>query len=61
MSFSYLFLVGTLIGTAMIIPGVSGGVLAVIFGVYNKMIESLSNLFKDFKRNFILAINIVYN
>lgn len=53
MSFSYLFLVGTLIGTAMIIPGVSGGVLAVIFGVYNKMIESLSNLFKDFKRNFI--------
>ena len=45
MSFLYLFLVGTLIGTAMIIPGVSGGVLAVIFGVYNKMIESLSNLF----------------
>lgn len=52
MSFLYLFFVGTLIGTAMIIPGVSGGVLAVIFGVYNKMIESLSNLFKDFKRSF---------
>lgn len=52
MSFLYLFLVGILIGTAMIIPGVSGGVLAVIFGVYNKMIESLSNMFKDFKRSF---------
>ncbi len=52
MSFLYLFLVGILIGTAMIIPGVSGGVLAVIFNVYDKMIYSLTNLFKDFKKNF---------
>ena len=52
MSFLYLFFVGILIGTAMIIPGVSGGVLAVIFNVYDKMIYSLTNLFKDFKRNF---------
>lgn len=52
MSFLYLFLVGILIGTAMIIPGVSGGVLAVIFNLYDKMIYSLTNLFKDFKRNF---------
>ena len=63
MSFLYLFLVGILIGTAMIIPGVSGGVLAVIFGVYNKMIESLSNLFKDFKKSFtflfVLGIGIL--
>ncbi len=53
MSFLHLFLIGTLIGTAMIIPGVSGGVLAVIFNVYDKMINSLTNLFKDFKKNFI--------
>ena len=63
MSFLYLFLVGILIGTAMIIPGVSGCVLAVIFGVYNRMIESLSNLFKDFKKSFtflfILGLGIL--
>ncbi len=53
MSFLYLFLVGILIGTAMIIPGVSGGVIAVIFNVYEKMIYSLTNLFKNFKKNFI--------
>lgn len=53
MSFIYLFLVGILIGTGMIVPGVSGGVIAVIFGVYNKMIYSLTNLFKDFKKNFM--------
>lgn len=53
MSFFYLFLIGILIGTAMIIPGVSGAVIAVIFGVYDKMIKSLTNLFKDFKNNFM--------
>lgn len=52
MSFFNLFLIGILIGTAMIVPGVSGAVIAVIFGVYDKMIESLINLFKDFKKSF---------
>lgn len=52
MSFINLFLIGILIGTAMIVPGVSGGVIAVIFGVYNKMIYALTNLFKDFKKSF---------
>lgn len=53
MSFLYLFLIGVLIGTAMVVPGVSGAVIAVIFGVYDKMIESLINLFKEFKKSFI--------
>ncbi len=53
MPFLYLFFVGILIGTAMVIPGLSGGVLAVILGVYDKMIYSLNNLFKDFKKSFI--------
>ena len=63
MSFFYLFLIGILIGTAMVVPGVSGGVLAVIFGVYDKMIYSLTNLFKSFKKNFtflfILGLGIL--
>ena len=53
MSFFYLFLIGILIGTAMIVPGVSGAVIAVIFGVYDKLISALTNLFKDFKNNFV--------
>lgn len=53
MSFLMLFLKGIVIGIAMVIPGVSGGVIAVIFGMYDKMISSLTNLFKDFKKNFI--------
>lgn len=56
MSFFNLFLVGILIGTAMIIPGVSGAVIAVIFGVYDKMILSLNNLFKNFKKSFTFLL-----
>lgn len=56
MSFINLFLIGILIGTAMVIPGVSGAVIAVIFGVYDKMIYSLSNLFKNFKKHFIFLL-----
>lgn len=40
---------GAAIGTAMIIPGVSGGTLAVIMKIYDKLIDSISNLKKDFK------------
>ena len=47
----------------MVIPGVSGGVIAVVFGIYEKMISSLTNLFKDFKKNFtylfVLGIGIL--
>lgn len=56
MSFINLFLVGILIGVAMIVPGLSGGVIAVIFGVYDKMIYSLTNIFKDFKKNFTFLL-----
>ncbi len=39
---------GAAIGVAMIIPGVSGGTLAVLLNVYDKMIESISGLRKHF-------------
>ena len=39
---------GAAIGVAMIIPGVSGGTLAVLLKVYDKMIESIGGLRKHF-------------
>ena len=39
---------GFLIGIGAILPGLSGGVLAVIFGVYDYLMVFLSNLTKDF-------------
>ncbi|MCI5835138.1 MAG: DUF368 domain-containing protein [Firmicutes bacterium] len=51
---------GFLIGLANIIPGVSGGTMAVSFGIYEEIIEITSNIFKNFKKNmaFILPIGI---
>lgn len=42
---------GVLIGVANIIPGVSGGTLAVSMGVYSKIIDSVNNIRKDFKNS----------
>ncbi|MBC90904.1 MAG: DUF368 domain-containing protein [Flavobacteriaceae bacterium] len=35
---------GVLIGTADLVPGVSGGTIALILGIYNKLITSLSRI-----------------
>lgn len=42
---------GVLIGISNIIPGVSGGTMAVSMGIYDTLISSLTNLFKDFKKS----------
>jgi uncharacterized membrane protein len=53
MNFVINIIWGIIIGAAMIIPGVSGGVLAVVIGIYDKLIKALNNIFKDFKTNFL--------
>lgn len=44
---------GMAIGVSNIIPGVSGGTMAVVFGIYDKIISSVTNFFKDWKKNII--------
>ncbi len=49
---------GFIIGFGAILPGLSGGVLAVIFGVYDKMMKFLGNLRHEFKKNVLYFIPI---
>ena len=49
---------GMLIGIANIIPGVSGGTMAVSMGIYDKLISCISHPFKDFKNNVLFLIPI---
>lgn len=49
---------GGAIGLAMIIPGVSGGTLAVLLGIYDKLIDSVGNIFKKFKESFLFLLPI---
>lgn len=46
-------------GIANVIPGVSGGTIAIILGIYEKFISAISNLFKDIKENFRFLIPVV--
>lgn len=50
---------GAAIGIAMIIPGVSGGTIAVLFNVYDKLIGAISDLRKDFKNSFFFLLPVV--
>lgn len=49
---------GMLIGIANVIPGVSGGTMALSMGVYDKIIGSVSNLFKDFRQSVLNLLPI---
>lgn len=42
---------GVLIGVSNIIPGVSGGTMAVSMGIYDTLIHSITHLLKDFKKS----------
>lgn len=51
MSFIQEIIKGIFIGIANIIPGVSGGTMAVSMGIYDKIIYSVTHLFKEPKKS----------
>jgi putative membrane protein len=52
-NFFYRMFCGFFLGIAVIAPGVSGSVMAVMMGIYDELITIISNPFKNFKTNFI--------
>lgn len=50
------FLKGIIVGIGGIAPGLSGSVLLVILGLYQKTITAIGTLFKDFKKNITFLI-----
>lgn len=53
------FFKGMLVGIGGISPGLSGSVLLVILGLYQKVINTIGNFFKDIKNNFKFLLPIV--
>lgn len=49
---------GIVIGIATLVPGVSGGTMAIILGLYDDIIHSISSFFKDIKRNVIFLATV---
>ncbi len=54
-----LVIKGFIMGIANIIPGVSGGTLALILGIYEEFIGAISHFFSNFKKNIRFLIPIV--
>lgn len=50
---------GVFVGIANVIPGVSGGTMAVSFGIYDKLLDSISGLLKSFKKSFFTLLPII--
>lgn len=53
-------LLGFFIGLAVIVPGISGSTVAIIFKLYDQFLYAIGNLFKQFKKcfTFLLPIGI---
>lgn len=49
---------GAVMGIANIIPGVSGGTMAVSMGIYDKIIHAVTHLFSEFKKSMKILIPI---
>ena len=54
------FFKGAIIGTGFILPGVSGGALAAIFGLYQRIVSFIAHITKDFIKNvfFFLPVGL---
>lgn len=58
MNFLINYIKGLALGAGAILPGISSGVLCVIFGIYEKIIDSILGFFKDIKKNIKFLIPI---
>ena len=50
---------GAVIGLANIIPGVSGGTMAVSMGIYDKLIHCVTHIFSEFKKSMAFLLPII--
>lgn len=51
-------LLGLFIGLAVIVPGISGSTVAIIFKLYDQFLYAMGNLFKSFKKCFLFLLPI---
>ena len=57
-SWAKSFILGIFLGLGVIIPGISGSTIAIIFGLYAQLLFAFGNILKKFKKcvRFLLPI-----
>lgn len=53
------FFKGIIVGLGGVAPGLSGSVLLIIFGLYQKTLDALGSLLKDFRKNLRFLLPLV--
>jgi putative membrane protein len=53
------FVKGFAIGASMLIPGVSGGTMAILLGVYDALISAISNIRAHFRQSSLLLLQFL--
>ena len=58
MNYLFLFFKGIIVGVANVIPGVSGGTIAVVLHIFDRMIEAINHFTSDIKKHvkFLLPL-----
>lgn len=51
-------LAGFFIGIFMLVPGVSGGTIAILIGIYDRLLDAVSSLFWNFKSSIKLLLGV---
>lgn len=59
-SILYRVVSGIVLGVGCVLPGVSGGILAISLGIYEKMLLAIGNLFRAFRQNvrYLLPLGV---
>lgn len=52
------FIKGVVVGVATLVPGVSGGTMAIVLGIYDRLIHSVGSFFEDWKKNFFFLFQV---
>ena len=59
MNYIKLFLKGIIVGVANVIPGVSGGTIAVVLRIFDQMIDAINHFTKDIKKHIMFLLPLI--
>ena len=59
MNIIYVLVIGMVIGMANVIPGVSGGTMAVVFNIYDKFVNAITLNLKKLKENWKFLVPLL--
>lgn len=52
------FIKGVVVGVATLVPGVSGGTMAIILGIYDDLIHATGSFFEDWRKHILLLLEV---